>query len=286
MNVKMNVKMTVKMNVKMKNIYLACIGAAACALCSCSGMLDSIRPYLDEGETIYAGRMDYVLSFTGKNRARVLGLRVYGVNQNRCAISWTNPVSLTKETREFTVDPAMHQDQFPVDSLLQLDSLLLDPAASASMLDTLLQRGYVFDLDNLEEGQHDFSIVLLDPQGNRSIPTVASTYVYGQAYEDALINRSFKAIGAVQLPEGGQAVRIRWFVSRETSLVGCNLEYDRLAGDTARLFVAVGDTATNLTDYMPGGKWRYTTIYRPSVFSLDAFYARVEELTLPAPAGF
>jgi hypothetical protein len=242
-------------------------------------MLDSIRPYLDEGETIYAGKMDYIVTFTGKNRARVLGLTVYGVNQNKCAISWTNPVSLTKETREFPIDPAKHQNQISIDSLVQLDTVQVS-------IDTLLKRGYVFDLDNLEEGQHDFSIVLFDPQGNSSIPTVASTYVYGQAYEDALINRNFKSVNPVQLPGEGQAVRIRWFISRETSLVGCNLEYDGVNGDTARLFVAVSDTATNLKGYKPGGKWRYSTIYRPTLLSLDVFHTGVEEHTLPVASEF
>jgi hypothetical protein len=239
-------------------------------------MLDSIQPYLDEGETIYAGKMNYIISFTGKNRARVLGLQVYGVNQNKCAISWTNPISLTKETREFPIDPAMHLNKIPIDSLP-----LLLASDSTFSFDVLLKRGYVFELDSLEEGQHDFSIVLFDPQGNRSIPTVASTYIFGQAYENSLINRNFKSVTTVQSSAEENTLHIRWVISREPTLIGCNLEYDKADGTTGSLFVAVSDTATDLAGYKPKGEWRYSTSYQPSTLSLDAFYAAEERHTLP-----
>jgi hypothetical protein len=242
-------------------------------------MLDSIQPYLDEGEIIYAGRMNYIIASTGKNRARLLGLWVYGVNQNRCAISWTNPISLTKETREFPIDPAKHQSKIPLDTLLRVDSAL-----SASLLDTLLAHGYVFELDSLEEGQHDFSLVLFDPQGNASIPIVSSVYVYGQAYEKSLINRNIKSISTVKI-NGSDAVHIRWVNSRAVALTGCILQYQKSDGAIETLSVAVSDTATDLTSYLPGGKWGYTTTYLPNG-SMDAFYASVEEYTLPAGSGF
>lgn len=51
-------------------------------------MLDGIQPYLDEGEKIYVGKLDSLKAFTGKNRIKIEGKMMYGVNQVKCVISY------------------------------------------------------------------------------------------------------------------------------------------------------------------------------------------------------
>jgi hypothetical protein len=270
----------------MKKIYLSFIGAVACMMSSCSGMLDSIQPYLDEGEIIYAGKMGSIYPFVGKNRVRLLGFTVYGVNQTKCTITWKNPVSLTTTTRELDLDPAKHQNKLSTDSLY----VLLDTMLLTGRWDELEKYAYVFELDSLEEGLHDFSVVLFDPQGNRSIPTLASAYVRGEQYEASLLNREIRQITAVQVDAGNgkvDAAHIRWMLTGSTEILGCNLTYDLQGGGTQDIFVAVRDTVADLLNYRPGGKCSYTTLYRPEgVLSLDTFYAPKQTITLPGGSEF
>jgi hypothetical protein len=252
-------------------------------------MLESIQPYLDKGETIYAGRLSYVMYLTGKNRVKLVGLQVYGVNQNKCVITWKNPVSLTEQAKEFPFNrpPRLGGYFTYLDMLEENPDIVTEVGSDSSFIDSLSAWGYVFDIDGLEEGEYDFSIVLFDPQGNSSIPTLASAYVYGQQYEASLLNREIQRITHVELPqEDGSTVsaaHIRWAPEGEGQLHGCNLEYDLAAGATARLYVPAADTATNLEGYKPGGECRYTSVYMPDGFSLDKFFAAEE--TVPLPAG-
>jgi hypothetical protein len=245
-------------------------------------MLDSIQPYLDEGEIIYAGKMSTVLPLVGKNRVRLMGFYVYGVNQNKCTITWKNPVSLTTTSRDFPIDPAKHQNNILLDSL----SALLSTVLLTGQWDVLESYAYIFELDSLEEGQHNFSVVLLDPQGNRSIPTLASAYVRGERYEESLLNREFRGLTAVQVDTGGaqpvDAARIRWVITGSREMVGCSLTYDLKGGGTQSIFVPATDTVANLLSYQPGGSCRYTTSYLPEdVLSLDLFYAAERSFKLP-----
>ncbi|MDR0414859.1 MAG: DUF4998 domain-containing protein [Prevotellaceae bacterium] len=268
----------------MKKIYLTIIGVAACVMSSCSGMLDSIQPYLDEGEIIYAGKMGVVMPFVGKNRAELVGFTVYGVNQNKCAITWKNPISLTTETKEFALDPSQHRSKLVPDSL----SALLDTALLTGRWAGLEEYAYVFELKDLEEGQHDFSLVLFDPQGNSSIPTLASAYVRGELYEESLFNREMRGLTAVKIDttSSGDGVMldaacIRWMITGSMAMVGCNITYDLRDGGEQKVFVPVNDTVTYLWRHLPESTCRYTTLYLPSDIALDTFYAPEQTFLLP-----
>jgi hypothetical protein len=267
----------------MRKIYLTIIGAAACVMSSCSGMLDSIQPYLDEGETIYAGKMDNIIAFTGKNKVKLAGLTVYGVNQTRCVISWRNPASLTEEQREFElVRPTSPiSEAGSLGELMYADSLTAETiGALVGSLDSI---AWVFDVDGLEEGQHEFSIVLFDPQGNSSIPSLVSAYIYGEQYEASLLNREIRGITALPASGGNPATaRIRWVISSGEQLLGSQLTYELADGRSSDpIDVQVADTATNLEGYRRGGWCAYTSIYRPNLLSLDEFTSACDTIKLP-----
>ena len=57
---------------------------------------------------------------------------------------------------------------------------------------------FEFMLENLTEGQYDFSIVTYDPKNNTSIPTEVSAYAYGELYQQALTNRILHSISPEQ----------------------------------------------------------------------------------------
>lgn len=107
-------------------------------------MLDGIQPYLDEGEKIYVGKLDSLKAFTGKNRIKIEGKMMYGVNQVKCVISYKDPITLEEKFKEFPIERTEPRETFE------------------------------FMLENLTEGQYDFSIVTYDPKNNTSIPTEVS----------------------------------------------------------------------------------------------------------------
>ena len=85
----------------MKKINLLILCSILCLSYSCSGMLDGIQSYLDEGERIYVGKLDSLKTFPGKNRIKIEGKMMYGVNQVKCAINYRDPVTLEEKSSEF-----------------------------------------------------------------------------------------------------------------------------------------------------------------------------------------
>ena len=47
-------------------IIILCVIAGICS--SCNDMLENIQPYLNEGETIYVGKVDSLTASSGRNR--------------------------------------------------------------------------------------------------------------------------------------------------------------------------------------------------------------------------
>ncbi|KAA6301223.1 MAG: hypothetical protein EZS26_002612 [Candidatus Ordinivivax streblomastigis] len=238
----------------MKKIIYIIISIIVCLSYSCSDMLDNIRPYLDEGETIYVGKL-IPIAFPGKNRAMITGILLFGQNQVQCTIRWRNPATLEEEVRVLPIE--RHQGT----ELVQ------------------------FLLENLEEGQYDFSIITQDAEGNTSIPTTTATYVYGEQYEATLVNRNIKSFFTESvLDEDGEWIwvaQINWIVSRGDGIVGCYIKYDLNDGGTEELFVPVSELTTELTNYKANGVWEYKTAYLPDELSLDTFYTQPVIANLP-----
>ena len=69
---------------------------------------------------------------------------MYGVNQVKCVISYKDPITLEEKFKEFPIERTEPRETFE------------------------------FMLENLTEGQYDFSIVTYDPKNNTSIPTEVS----------------------------------------------------------------------------------------------------------------
>jgi hypothetical protein len=218
-------------------------------------MLDNIQDYLDEGESIYVGKLDSLKAFPGKNRIKIQGQMIYGVNQIKCKISWKNPVSLDPESKEF---PVVRQNAGET---------------------------FEFMLDDMTEGQYDFLVVTYDPQGNESIPTGIPAYIYGDQYQEALTNRIIRSVTPEEFINGNNErkwiAKIDWNISRGDGIIGCNIEYEKEDGTFESKYVPVNELSTVLDDFKAGGILRYNTEYIPEEASLDIFTVEKEEMALP-----
>ncbi len=243
----------------MKKINLLILCSILCLSYSCSGMLDNIQSYLDEGEKIYVGKLDSLKAFSGKNRIRIEGKMMYGVNQVKCIVNYKDPVTLEEKSNEFSIKRIEPRETFE------------------------------FMLENLTEGQYDFSIVTYDPENNNSIPTEVSAYAYGELYQQSLTNRILQNISSEQKEvtnENGQSelawiATLDWNISRGDGVVGCNLEYEQEDGTWKSIYVPVAETETELDNFKAGGMLRYNTAYNPTETSLDEFVTEKKEVSLP-----
>lgn len=244
----------------MKKINLLILCGIMYLCYSCSGMLDNIQPYLDEGERIYVGKLDSLKAYSGKNRIKIEGKMMYGVNQVRCIIYYKDPVTLEEISDEFPIQRTEPRETFE------------------------------FILDNLTEGQYDFSIVTYDAKDNTSIPTEVSAYAYGELYHQALTNRILNSITSEQKEvvgeDGGQPERVwvaklEWNISRGDGLASCNLEYEQEDGTWKTKSVPADETTTELESFKAGGVLRYNTAYKPTTTALDEFTTDYKEVSLP-----
>lgn len=120
-------------------------------LVSCSDMNDLHQPYLDQGEHIYAAKVDAVVVRPGNERIQ-LDLFYTAQRIKECVIYWNvRQNSLVKEL----------------------------PASGVNGVPVLLE--------DMPEGTYSFEIVTKDLYGNESLVVEASGKSYGNSYKSGLI---------------------------------------------------------------------------------------------------
>jgi hypothetical protein len=145
-----SVSENLKLNYKY-SIYAVCL-ILVLGVQSCSKMNDLHQPYLDEGEYIYAEKVDTVIVSSGRERIQ-LSIHVNSENIETVRVFWNN----------------------------NLDSVDVN-------IDT--QEG-VFNkmIENLNEQEYIFNFISIDRYGNRSLLYEAGGTVYGDNFQNIISNR-------------------------------------------------------------------------------------------------
>ena len=263
-----------------KNITV--ISALLYLLTSCGDMLESIQPFLDEGEKIYVGRIEAFSAMPGNNRVQLIGLLPYGVTQTGCRIELLDP-----EGQRETLDFPFNRDELE----LFRDWELFDDWESMGdypMLRIILDK-------NLKEGEYQFWAVTYDSKGNESIPVEASGYVYGELYQETLTNRIVSQVSSTMVIENGMPViidgkiaynaLIAWRAFYDAQALGSELEIELEDGSFDTLFIPTTEVQTTISyklGYKKGGILRWRTVYMPVEFAIDQFYTGYSEAKLPA----
>ncbi|NDV80997.1 DUF4998 domain-containing protein [Bacteroides sp. 51] len=228
--------------------YLLILSIFVSTLVGCSGIQDDFKQYLDEGETIYVGKLDSIVVHPGKNRVMIEGLMPYGITQTKCVFTWTTPSGLA-EVEEFDIVRNTQEDKFQ------------------------------FVIAPLEEGQHDFKVVTLDAKGNSSIVVQVGGYSYGEIYQSTLGNRQILKIESDS--DNDDDARIDWLPINHEQFNGCEIEYDKIDGTKASLTVGKTDATTTLPGYKPQGVLKWRSLYLPDVLAIDVFTTEWDETKLP-----
>lgn len=209
---------------------------------SCENMLDNIQPYLDKGETIYVGKADSLYTNVGRNRIELVIRLRSGYNQTQCQI-----VMADKNGEEKVFDYEIERqngEQF---------------------------LSYMYD--GLGEGQYDFSVVLFDEDGNKSLTETVYGYSYGDFYQSTLLNRKFE-LGL----DNDKAV-LRWR-TMDNALYTI-FSYEAVDGNVKELNIPVNEYTSEISDFKKGGSFSWKTAYKPVKTSLDVFFSNESTGSFP-----
>ncbi|HWV66435.1 DUF4998 domain-containing protein [Chitinophaga sp.] len=198
------------------------------------------KKYLGNGEILYTGKADSLVVHAGRNRVQLSWLLISDPKISRAKIYWNN----------------------------RKDSAMLD-IKRTSGVDTIR---YV--IPNLEERAYTFEVYNFDRDGNTSVRSEATGFVYGSLYEDALLTRAFSN---AEMKEG--QAEISWAnIDTSGGIIGMQLQYttsDQVAHDT--IITAEPEAqVTVLANYLSMSSFRYRTLYQPDKQAVDTFYTPFE----------
>lgn len=192
---------------KYKKIYLVLLVLSAIAIQSCSKMNDLTDEYLNEGEIVYAAKVDSVGVRAGENRIQ-LDLIIKAQRIEKVCVYWNN------YTDSLEVAINGKTGVFPV------------------MLENMPEAGYLFQL------------VSFDKFGNRSLQHEATGSSYGESYKRSLSNRSYVS-EYTRYDMKGDSMVIYWGGTVRGS-IGMKLQYTDMNDKTVQVNVPVDATTTTL----------------------------------------
>lgn len=209
---------------------------------NCAKMNDKHDEFLAKGETVYIGKVDSMKTFPGNERIMFR----YWLGDPR-AKSLTVYWGTNKDSVVFIVPS--HQ---PVDS-------------------------FDIQIDKIDEGNYGFQWISKDEHGNKSIPFEIISNVYGQRYNNRLMNRR-----VTQADLNGDEATIVWAGSVTSQEIGIIFSYRNNLGVVEHLEVNSKDLTEPLilAGIDPTYKPVYQTLFLPEPLSIDTFYAKSASVDL------
>ena len=213
-------------------IYIICIVLLAFFTLSCSEMNDLSDQFLDEGETIYAAKVDSVTTGAGKERIQ-LEMFIRSQRIETVRIFWND-----------------YADSVDVHVGNQT-------GAFKKLLGNMSEKGYIFQL------------VSLDKFGNKSLPVEVTGTVYGDIYQSGLFNRSIR--DEIYLSSSTMEIQWA-SADITKGAVATELEYTTSDGTIQKLFIPASEEKTAINDVTGGMEYRFRTAYLPNSLAIDTFY--------------
>jgi hypothetical protein len=166
--------------------------------------------------------------------------------RNRVKLTWNLPENTTLQKCRVYVD-------------VTKDSLDVSLNAAPGIMEV--------HVNNLEEGDHVFSVAVLDAKGNSSEKVSVSEHVYGNAYEKSLADRGIKD---VIFNESAGSVIITWD-NPVTTIIGTQIKYTDALSNLKNLTESQASASTTLINFRKGDSLQYRTLYQPER-AIDTFY--------------
>ena len=227
---------------KQNNSILLAIVSIFLILSSCSEMNSLHQEYIDEGEMIYAARIDSFDVCPGNNRQQI-NLHYSAQRIERGVIFWSDG----KDSISFDIPPV-----------------------SGTYYSVLIPE--------IKEGDYTYKLVTYDKYENSSLPTEITGHVYGDAYKSSLINKRVLSVSTEE-EEGKDITVIKWGISENS--VHVELKYKNTQGKEITLTIPTEDTFTRISDNVKGAEFVYSTFYRPTELAIDIFQSEYKTMKFP-----
>lgn len=227
---------------KQNNIAIFVIISIFIILCSCSKMNSLHQEYLDEGEKIYAARVDSCFARSGDNRQQI---DVYYSAQRivRGVIYWN----------------------------LQEDSIEFD-------LPSVCETFYPIMIPKIDEGDYTYNLITYDKYGNASLPLEFIGQVHGENYKNSLSNK--RILDMYLEDENGMTTTvIEWGITENA--YGMILKYITKDGVSKDLIIPEEELETRISDNILGSDFSYSTYYKPNENSIDIYQTEYKTMTFP-----
>ena len=214
----------------MKNIFLYIFVIIVAA--ACSGMNDLHEKYLNDGEAIHVAKFD--------------SLYLYGDKESVMLVYWLSDPKAKKARVYWS---------------LRTDSLTFDVSATGAEPGVVsIDRNDAGKI-GLDAGMTSFEIYTYNEQfRNRSVPMNEAAMVYGEKYENSLLNRSINS----ELFDGQDFI-INWAESRPNE-IGISLTYTDVNG-VQNIIVDPSESRTYIFDFNNQEPVFYSTMYQFNALS-------------------
>jgi hypothetical protein len=227
----------------MKNLLL--IFVSIVCLGGCAQMNDKHDEFLARGETVYIGKVDSVVAFPGKGRL----MFKYWISDPRA-----KNVTLYWGTENAYSKVLTIEEHLPADAL-----------------ETLLTES-----DGITENTYTFHWISSDQHGNKSMVFESIASVYGNQYQEKLLNRRIVATD----PDDDGNIGVTWAGASSDEELGIEIFYTDKGGQPVTAYYPQPGTSLTLTnvDYPHGVTYR--TLYKPAPTAIDTFYTAAARMDI------
>ena len=220
-----------------KFLFAFIIVVSIAATQSCTDENEYLK-YAENGEILYTGKMDSVKVFSGRNRVLIEGNLSGDPKITSYKIYWADK----SDSVVFSVSKVRDNDK-----ISQI-------------------------IENLPENIYNFEIRTMDSDGFSSVPVFATGKVYGDRYQNALINRPIlesKAIDNVAILKFAS-------VDATSGIFQSEIEYLNNNNELQTAIVPISQTDVILPDFKAGDTVKYRSAFKPDSTSLDVFYTNYQ----------
>lgn len=222
----------------MKNIIFAIFIGVILGLSSCDSQSDIYEKYVVPNGLIYPGPAQKPISYPGNKRIKISWLKGTDPRVQTAKIFWNNYTD--------SVELSIPADKDTI-------SYIIDPIA---------------------ENTYSFFIRTYDNEGNKSIPIEIAGTVYGNNYQNMLINRLLKSSSY-----DGQDLKVNWGIADKTE-AGIQLSWTDTNGETQSMEVDPTETESLLPYFDYTKPLSYSTTFLPDSLAIDTFQATTIERTI------
>lgn len=216
--------------------------AVSVVLCgACTDMFHTVQGYLDEGEYLYASKIDSLKALSGDERALITGLLMYGYDTKKCVIRW---------------QPGDGEVVIPIERQEPVEK-------------------FEYSITGLTDGYYTFEVTTFDDENTPSLVQTLDVRVYGDVYRSTLRARS---VDKAEQDDENVVVSLTGVLQDSYKSV---IVYRDKAGVEQRRDIAVTDMSVTLEDWESEGAYVIEPYYRPNETAVDLFMVKSEIFYFP-----